>query len=617
MSSRIIGVIGGDTPNLLRLLTERAEHAQAQTARLGRATLVASGQELPLAVHAEERVVAVLDGAIYNRGDLSNSEMSGPPDVALLVSLYRQHGFEEALRRVNGDFAVALYDAARDELWLGRDRFGVKPLFYARGSDWLGFASRPRALLALPGISGAVRPRFLAVFAGSHYRTFDNEPGESPYQDVAQLPAAHLLRLRDGQVTVRPYWSLQEAPNFTDPPAILAERYRDLILDAVKIRLPGASRPVFTLSGGMDSSTVIASAAKVSGQRMPAASTIYKDPTYDESKDIETIVPDAVSTWHRVMVDEPDLVGTIDRMVAANDEPVATATWLSHYLLCEELAKLGYSTMFGGLGGDELNAGEYEYFFYMFADLAAAEDEEALRHETSKWIEHHDHPIFKKTFAVMRQGLERLVDLGVPGRCLPDRARLSRYQDTVNPELFDLAGYVPVMDHPFSSYLKNRRHQDIFRETSPCCLRAADRHATAFGMDVRWPFFDHRLAELMFRVSSRLQIRDGVTKHLLREATKGIVPEETRTRIKKTGWNAPAHLWFSGPGRELLLDIVGSQAFRERGIYNLSRVRQIIDAHDEIVRSGRAEDNHMMFLWQLLTLDRWLTALSPPSPKKR
>jgi asparagine synthase (glutamine-hydrolysing) len=106
-----------------------------------------------------------------------------------------------------------------------------------------------------------------------------------------------------------------------------------------------------------------------------------------------------------------------------------------------------------------------------------------------------------------------------------------------------------------------------------------------------------------------LKIRKGITKYLLREAMRGVLPEETRTRIKKTGWNAPAHVWFSGPGREPLLDLVNSQAFRERGIYNVPQVCAIIDQHEAIISSGRAEDNHMMFLWQLVNLELWLQSV--------
>ena len=137
----------------------------------------------------------------------------------------------------------------------------------------------------------------------------------------------------------------------------------------------------------------------------------------------------------------------------------------------------------------------------------------------------------------------------------------------------------------------------------------------AFGLENFLPFFDHRLAEFMFRVPGTLKIRDGVTKILLREGMRGLLPEETRTRVKKTGWNAPAHVWFSGRGREPLLDLVHSRSFRERGIYNLPEVYRLIDEHEQIVSLGQLKENHMMFLWQLVNLELWFQSISSVSRK--
>ena len=134
---------------------------------------------------------------------------------------------------------------------------------------------------------------------------------------------------------------------------------------------------------------------------------------------------------------------------------------------------------------------------------------------------------------------------------------------------------MPAMDQPFRTYLKNRTYQDLFRETAPCCLRAEDRQTAAFGLEHFDPFLDHRLLELMFRVPGKMKIRDGVTKILLRRAMQGILPEETRTRIKKSGWNAPAHVWFSGSNAARLRDLVASRAFRERGIYDVEEVEHL------------------------------------------
>lgn len=597
--SRIAGLISAsDAAAVTRMLVAMTGQVPVRPSlhTAGPATLgVLAWREPNLA--REGDVIVALDSPMWTAADV--------------LALYRRHGFVEALARIDGDFAIAVYDAATRTLWLARDRFAVKPLYYAALGERFAFGSRTRALLALPEVSREPNRAFVARFAGLHYRTFDNAPRESPYAAISQLPAGCYLEVRDGRIVREAqYWALTQQPDLEASEGELAEQYRALLIDAVARRRKIAHRPAFTLSGGMDSSSVLACSVHTTGQKEHAFSTVYHDGTYDETKEIQTILDATVEEWHPVRIGNPDLATLIPKMISANDEPVATATWLSHYLLCEATQRAGFGTLFGGLGGDELNAGEYEYFFYFFADLAAAGANAQLEHETAKWVEYHDHPIFKKSPAVMRAGLDRLVDLNTPGKCLPDPARLARYREYVHRDYYDLTGYEPVMDTPFTSYLKNRTHQDIFRETAPCCLRAADRQTSEFGLDVSWPFFDHRLAELMFRVPSTLKIRDGVTKHLLRDAMRGILPDQTRTRIAKTGWNAPAHVWFAtGGGRELVLDLTSTKQFAERGIYDVGAVRTLLDEHREIVTSGKLVDNHMMFFWQLVNLELWLSAL--------
>ena len=164
--------------------------------------------------------------------------------------------------------------------------------------------------------------------------------------------------------------------------------------------MAATSAHAFTLSGGLDSSSVTAAAVAASGAKPRAFSTVYSDKTYDESEDIRTFLKDKISQWHAVPIENFDLLGTVERMVARHQEPVATATWLSHFLLCEEVSRAGFRTLFGGLGGDELNAGEYEYFFYYFADLKRAGEDRVLSHEVDCWARHHDHPIYRKNRAV-------------------------------------------------------------------------------------------------------------------------------------------------------------------------------------------------------------------------
>ena len=546
--------------------------------------------------------LAVVDGHFYNGAEL------GAPgnETERLIALYRRHGFCGALTRINGDFAAALFDAESGSLWLGRDRFGIKPLYYVDRGALFAFASQPRALLALPGVPKDINRRFAALFAASHYRTFDNDPEQSPYAAIAQLPAGCALEHRNGASRIVSWYELEDVPDSSESEAALAERYRDLLVDAVRLRVAVADQPAFTLSGGMDSSSVLASAVAVTGAKQRAYSTVYADKTYDETDEIRSMLASKVKQWHPVALgDDLDVFDLVREMVAAHDEPVVTATWLSHYVLCRQAAADEIGALFGGLGGDELNAGEYEYFMFNFADLRRAGREDELRHEIACWARHHDHPIFRKNADVAEAAMARLTDPMVPGRVRTDEVRLTRYRDALSPDWYDLSGFTPVLDHPFTSALKNRTYQDIFRETAPCCLRAEDRQCNAFGLQHFDPFFDHRLVEFMFRVPGTMKIRDGVTKRLLREAMRGLLPEETRARIKKTGWNAPAHMWFSGKGLDRLRDLAGSRAFRERGVYNLATVDRLISEHAKMTTPGDRDD-HMMFLWQLVNLEIWL-----------
>lgn len=522
-------------------------------------------------------------------------------DIKSVLELIQRHGVVEAVKKLNADFALAYYDAAEDTLWLARDRFGVLPLYYVHKKGVRAFASQPRLLSEVANLKLTPDEGFIARYAGNHYRGIDQDPAASPYKDITQVPPATVIKLGPKSRRSFKYWSLSEQPEYTDSPVELAGQYQELLLNAVRLRQRVSTKSAFTLSGGMDSSSVVASAVHITRKPQPAFSAIYSDPTYDESTDIKPMLKNHIKPWQTVSIGNPDVISLVKQMIAIHDEPVVTATWLSHYLLVQEVAKAGYKTLWGGLGGDELNAGEYEYFPYYFADLVKAGQKTKLDREISAWIEHHDHPIWRKNKKLVAQRLTHINEV--------DTARLWKYHHALNPEWARRAKEFLPLEHPFSSYLKNRTYQDLTRETLPCCLRAEDRHATAFGLQRRLPFLDYRLVEFMFRVPGELKIRQGVTKYLLREATRGLLPEATRTRVKKTGWNAPAHQWFIGQGRQQLLDLVNSQSFQQRGIYNIPAVLKLIQEHEAIVHSGAPKENHMMFLWQLVNLELWLQSL--------
>lgn len=547
----------------------------------------------------------LLDGLLYG-DDITSS------DARVLAERIGSDGLEAALAQANGDFALAWLERSTGTLWLARDPFGMRPLYYASlGYGAWSASSQPRGLLKLGLISNRPDTGYLVRYGSMHYRMIDNEPESSPYAEIRQVPAASIVGLhRDGTVSGSRYWQLTEAPDFGSSEQELAAQYRDLLLDSVRLRVNRFPNRAFTLSGGMDSSSVLASAVQIEERKQVAFSTLYEDSTYDERDEIADMLPNNVSEWRRVIVpNDLNIVAAVDALIELHDEPVATATWLSHMLLCHDASAAGFASLFGGLGGDELNAGEYEYFPLHFADLRAAGRWKELEAEVRAWVAYHDHPVFRKTPAIADDLMDRLSDPAVPGLVRPDKARMGRYLHVLSPEFRSYQGFEPVMETAFTSCLKNRTWQDLTRETLPCCIRAEDRHGAAFGLPPVLPFLDRRLVEFMYRVPGSMKIREGVTKRLLRDAMVGVLPEATRTRIKKTGWNAPAHVWFVGPGADMLRDLVHSQEFETLGIYDAKSVLAIIDDHERIITSGVQEDNHMMFLWPLLNLLRWQLAL--------
>ena len=382
-----------------------------------------------------------------------------------------------------------------------------------------------------------------------------------------------------------------------------------MFFDSIKERLKVSTNPTFTLSGGLDSSSVLKSAEKVSGNLYESFSATYKDKTFDETEDIETITNNRKKSWNKVNIDIPNVIDLVKKMIKAQNEPIPTATWLSHFLICERVSQSGFNELYGGLGGDELHAGEYEYFTFFFADLKYKKKYKKLDNEILQWIKYHNHPIWKKDKKLANSNIENFTNDKNIGECLPDIFRMKKYINVLDRSFFNLDDFSPIMENKFSSFLKNRTYQDLTRETTPCCLRSENRHSSYFGLKNFLPFLDYRIVEFMFRVPEEMKIKDGVLKNLLRKSMKNILPNETRLRIKKTGWNAPAHIWFSRENEDFC-DLIHSQKFKERGIYDIKKIYNLFEEHNNIVDKNLNIENHMMFFWQLLNLELWFEYLN-------
>jgi len=606
--SRIFAVIGNNNFDkeicINRLVRGWQTQADCRAEALDEAGITLAQAANKPVVGTFQHISCVIDGVVI---DGNGTPVNKMPDV--LAERIASADFETVIKSINGNFCIMAFDHKKHILWVARDRIGIRPCYYINNKDVFASASRPGVLLAVPGVSKKINNSYAALFASSHYRTFDNDRSSSPYADIKQLPGGHIIRVENNVPHIQCYWKLEAKPNFTAPEDELAEQYCELFQEVVKDNLELTDKVAFTLSGGLDSSSVMASSVKYLKQKQHAFSSIYDDPTFDESAEIASMLDTSVEQWHQTKLGQVDLFSIVGDMIKAHDEPVATATWLAHWLVCKDVADGGFSFLYGGLGGDELNAGEYEYFFPHFADLSHSDDKDELNTNIDYWAKYHDHPVWHKNRAVAEEKMKILTNLNNPGECKTDYQRLLRYEKTLNPDFFELKNFHLDNTTPFKSYLKTRTWQDLFVETAPCCLRAEDRQTQAYGLMNIDPFYDYRLVEFMFRIPGSMKIRNGVTKILLRKAMKNILPEETRTRIKKTGWNAPAHIWFTGKQADSLKDMIRSTDFCAKDIYNIDETERLINEHIDIIASGKNMENHMMFLWQLLNLELWLKDL--------
>ena len=559
----------------------------------------------PGGIYRHEAGILILDGLIYDiKEQKSTLNMKGSNDGDIIAERISKFGIKKALSEINGDFSIIWIPKNENHFFIARDPFGQRPLYYSKIEDGWVVSSQPSGIYSLPNFKRNINKNYLFRYGSMHYRMIDNNPNESPYENIFQLEANNYIKFSYEKILEKQkYWEFDFNFETTLSGNDLVEYYKFLLLDATRIRLNRFldNEVAFTLSGGMDSSSILACAVNIRNKPQICYSSLYRDPTYDERDDIKTILDGYVSEWRKiVLTDSVDLITKIKEIIEVNNEPIATATWLSHYELMKAVKKDNIKVLFGGLGGDELNAGEYEYFPFHFADLKFKNDK-SLDFEIEKWSHYHDHPVFRKNSKKAELLINLLTDQSISGKCLPDNQRLEKYKFLLNSLLIDFQ-FKPIMENSFNSYLKNRTWQDLTTETLPCCLRAQDRNGSSFGIINVLPFLDKRLVKLMFSVDGKFKIKNGITKVLLRESMKGILPEETRTRIKKTGWNAPAHKWINNEIKNFSLkmcDSLGSE-----NIYDIEKLSKLFDQHIKLSESD-AYLSHMMILWPVINTLIW------------
>jgi asparagine synthase (glutamine-hydrolysing) len=536
----------------------------------------------------------VYNGEIYNYREL-DAELKAKgyvyrsrSDAETIVHAYEEWG-TDCLTRFNGMFAFALWDEARRQLFCARDRFGEKPFYYRFEAGSFAFASEIKALLDLasrPRVNPAGLARYLA-------HGLADEAAATCFDAIFSLPAAHSLTLRDGRLELRRYWSLPgEAEDEGRGDADWESAFLELVTDSVRLRLRSDVPLGVCLSGGLDSSSIVALASRLEGREVAAFSVLYDEAGLAERSFVEAVTRAFPLRAAAVSPDGRDLFGTLASIVWHNDEPSTSVGQYSQWHVMRLARDHGVKVLLNGQGGDEILAGYERYVTthtrerMLRGDLVGAARSLAgearmrgggLRGGLKRVV----YPITPRP---LREGYRRMLG----GRTIA--------ADFLTPELLAAAGEV---SEDFRS-LRDHLATDLTALSVPALVHAEDRCSMAFSREIRLPFLDHRLVELMFRMPSRMKIRGGVTKHVLRQvmAREGL-PAPVASRQDKKGYPTPMGRWLRTSALDETRALLGSDSFRNRGLLDVPRALATLEEH----ASGAAD--HTALLWRWINVELW------------
>jgi asparagine synthase (glutamine-hydrolysing) len=555
----------------------------------------------------------VYNGEIYNyielRAELQalGCTFATRSDTEVILHAYRQWG-EACLRRFNGMWAFAIWDAARQRLFCSRDRFGIKPFYYYRTGRSLAFASEIKALLELPGVPRQPNDGILYDYLSANQI---DHTAETFFEGIEQLPPAHYLVVDAGSVSVHRYWDLPKIEQTLPGPDIgYAQTFAELLTDAVRLHLRSDVAIGTCLSGGLDSSTIVCLVERLlagtgnpdlpPGERLQKTfSACAEDLRFDERRFIEPVLQATGAERNFVFPHPSRLLDDLPRLIYHQDEPFGSLSIYAQWCVMALAHEGRVKVLLDGQGGDELLGGYHSYFDYFWAGLLGRGHWGLLLSEwaayrriyrASPWsVAAHTLRPFAPAWAVSAaRRLKRGGGLGMQVLGLnPDFARRYRRR---RPEA------VPLRPDPF----RNALYDSLTRSSLPKLLHYEDRNSMAHSIEARVPFLDYRLAEFAFQLPPEQKIHHGLTKVVLRQALQGTLPEVVRARTDKMGFVTPEKEWLATALKPWLEELFNSASFRSRPYFNPGEIQSALQAH------ARGQVDLTALAWRWANLEFWL-----------
>lgn len=546
----------------------------------------------------------VFNGEIYNFPELrpgleaAGHRFTTNTDTEVIVHLYEEMG-AECVQKLRGMFAFALYDERRNKLLIARDRLGKKPLHYAHVNGRLLFGSEIKSILAVAPELAAVNQHALLQYLHFGYVL---DPGTA-FTNIHKLPGGRLLEFENDQVRVRKYWDVTEYSTYepTSEPECLEELERRLA-EAVKIRLISDVPLGALLSGGTDSSTVVALMARASRKPVKTFSIGFKYAEFNEAQ-YARLVAERFRTDHHELILDPEVVSTIEQLTSSLEEPFADSSMLPTYYI-SRLARKHVTVALSGDGGDEMFAGYTRYGIQSRRQVF-----ERIPNWAAKLYRERIFPLIPRStygrrfsYNVSLPWRERYVDemsfLPVFEREMPllsDDFRAA-VADGADPQRLMLAYLDGKRDlDPLSQLL----YLDTKTYLAGDILTKVDRMSMLTSLEVRVPLLDHELVEWAASLTPRWKMRGQQQKYILRKLAERVgVPQAVLNRPKQ-GFALPLVHWMRNEMKDLIQTVLLEPRTLQRGYFNPAAVRHILDEH------FRGRRNQSGAIWRLLIFELW------------
>ncbi len=552
------------------------------------------------------------NGEIYNfqalRDDLlkKGHRFRSKTDTEVILHLYEEKGVG-CLQDLRGMFAFALWDEKAKVLFLARDRLGKKPLFYYADQEKFLFASEPKAILQDPWVK--VEPDLEAIH---HYLTYGYVPSPfSAFQGIRKLPPAHYLLLKEGSIRVERYWRLSYKKQGSgvggrgSGEEALCQELLERLREAVKLRMVSDVPLGAFLSGGIDSSAVVAFMSELSSEPVKTFSIGFEEEEYNELP-YARLVAKRFGTDHHEFIVKPDAVEVLPKLIWHYNEPFADSSAVPTFYLAK-MTRGHVTVALNGDGGDENFAGYDRY----------VANRMACRYDRLPFLLRR----------ALERGADRFLRSSRPGS-LRNRARrffeaisaeprrrysrwMSHFTNERKEDLYTVAfkqavGGLDAVDLLVKAYEASDAPDftdatldvDVQMYLPDDLLVKVDIASMAHGLEARSPLLDHRFMEFAASLPSALKLKGHVQKYLLKKALKGLLPDEILQRPKK-GFGVPIDHWFRHDLKEMAYDLLLDRRSLERGYFKREAVERLLDEH------CRGKGNWHYLLWNLLMLELW------------